>query len=101
MEPLSSVSMSYPRGPISDTGAFIPSKIAERATYRFRMWIRWLKARVVCRRSANKPYESGESGMGDTIFTVVFADGSCQAIRYRRRCRFRSLSRGEGAERCG
>ena len=39
------------------------------------MWIRWLKARVVCRRSANKPYESGESGMGDTIFTVVFAMG--------------------------
>ncbi len=28
---------------------------------------------------ANKLYESGESGMGYTIFTVVFADGSRQA----------------------
>jgi hypothetical protein len=30
-------------------------------------------------RFANKLYESGESGMGYTIFTVVFADGSRQA----------------------
>lgn len=30
-------------------------------------------------RFANKLYQSGESGMGYTIFTVVFADGSRQA----------------------
>jgi hypothetical protein len=30
-------------------------------------------------RLANKLYEAGESGMGYTIFTVVFADGSRQA----------------------
>lgn len=30
-------------------------------------------------RFANKLYKSGESGMGYTIFTVVFADGSRQA----------------------
>lgn len=30
-------------------------------------------------RFANKVYTSGESGMGYTIFTVVFADGSRQA----------------------
>jgi hypothetical protein len=30
-------------------------------------------------RFANKIYESGESGMGYTFFTVVFADGSRQA----------------------
>jgi hypothetical protein len=30
-------------------------------------------------RFANKLYRSGESGMGRTIFTVVFADGSRQA----------------------
>lgn len=31
-------------------------------------------------RFANKLYRSGESGMGYTIFTVVFADGSRQAF---------------------
>lgn len=30
-------------------------------------------------RFANKLYKSGESGMGYTVFTVVFADGSRQA----------------------
>src|SRR6266849_8637466 len=44
-------------------------------------------------RLANKLYKSGESGMGRTIFTVVFADGFPSSLRCRQRCRFYPLSR--------
>ena len=45
---------------------------------------------------ANKLYKSGESGMGYTIFTVIFADGSRQAYGTGNAVDFISYPEGKG-----
>ncbi len=47
---------------------------------------------------ANELYRNGESGMGYTIFTVVFANGFRQSMCHWQRCRFRPLPSGQEPE---
>src|SRR5271168_3154386 len=72
MEPFSSVCMSYPRGRISSTGAFIPSKIVERVIFQLQMWMLCPRVRGVCPQRLRTSCTRVVNLEWDTPYSLLF-----------------------------